>query len=370
MRLSDRWLRAAYSGASWLMLLRPLEALYRCEVARRERAYRDGTKHAWRAPVPVIVVGNLTLGGTGKSPLVAWIGRHLADQGLRPGILSRGYGGQVRGGKVRDGKVRGDTAEEGGYPLWLTAKTPVAESGDEPRMLADQTGLPVVVDPDRPRGARRLIAGGCNVIITDDGLQHHPLARDIEIVVVDGERGFGNGRCLPAGPLREPLTRLGRVDALVINGTPRQRFPDDAHHMSLAPARWRRVVTRTGPQDADERRGLPLTPLPFTPPVDALAGIGNPGRFFTTLEALGIAHRAHPFADHQRFDADALSFAGGRPVVMTAKDAVKCKDIAPDDCWALDVEAAPSASFVQWLDQRTASWRDDDAQRTDAVETR
>lgn len=324
--LGDRWLAAAYRGAPWLTLLRPLEALYRGAVRRRATAYAEGRKPVWRAPVPVIVVGNLTLGGTGKSPLVAWLATHLRERGRAPGILSRGYGG------------RSDD-----YPLWVSAETPVAACGDEPAMLAAQTGVPLVVDPDRPRGARRLLEAGCDILISDDGLQHLALGRDLELVVVDGARGFGNGRCLPAGPLREPLERLASVDAVLINGDAAFAPPDGAHRMALEPSAWRRVA------DGEAR---PLSPPPFTGPVHGVAGIGNPGRFFATLERQGLTVTPHPYADHHAFAAGDLAFGDDRPVVMTAKDAVKCRDFASPACWALEVEARPDTTFIEWLDGR------------------
>ncbi|MDY7115773.1 tetraacyldisaccharide 4'-kinase [Halomonas sp. SSL-5] len=327
--LGERWLTAAYRGDAWLTLLRPLEALYRWAVARRAAAYASGRRQAWSAPVPVIVVGNLTLGGTGKSPLVAWLVERLAAQGWRPGILSRGYGG-----KGAD------------HPLLVEPATPAAACGDEPRMLADQTGVPVVVDPDRPRGARRLLEVGCDILVSDDGLQHLALARDLELVVVDGARGFGNGRCLPAGPLRESLSRLDSVDAILVNGEPQGPLPLAARRMALAPSAWRRL--------GDGRR-YPIAPPPFSGPVHAVAGIGRPQRFFETLEALGIEVIAHPFGDHHAFRADELRFADHRPLVMTAKDAVKCRDLAPGESWVLEVEASPEPAFVAWLDQRLAA---------------
>ncbi|MDZ7853351.1 MAG: tetraacyldisaccharide 4'-kinase [Halomonas sp.] len=328
-RLGERCLAAAYRGDVWLVALRPLEALYRLIVRRRAEAYAAGRRSVWQAPVPVIVVGNITLGGTGKSPLVAWLVRFLAERGWSPGILSRGYGG------------RSDR-----YPLLLDADTPVAACGDEPRMLADQTGTPVVVDPNRVRGARRLLAAGCDILIGDDGLQHLALGRDLELAVVDGRRGFGNGRCLPAGPLREPLTRLESVDAVVINGEPAFVPPAGAHGMTLAPSAWRRL--------GDGRR-VPPTPLPFSGPVHAVAGIGHPARFFATLEELGVESITHAFADHHRFTAADLDFADQRPVVMTAKDAVKCRGLAPVDTWVLEVEAWPDATFIDWLQTRLVS---------------
>ena len=326
--VGERWLTAAYAGSAWLGLLRPLEALYRAAVARRSAAYAGGHREAWRAPVPVIVVGNLTLGGTGKSPLVAWLVRHLAAEGWRPGILSRGYGGK-----------------HAAYPLLVDDRTPATQCGDEPRMLGDQTGVPVVVDPDRPRGARRLLEEGCDILVSDDGLQHLALARDLELVVVDGARGFGNGRCLPAGPLREPLSRLEGVDAVVVNGEPRFAPPSGTFTMRLRPVAWRRLGN-------GER--LPLAPLPFAVPVHAVAGIGRPARFFETLEELGVEAIPHPFGDHHAYRGEELAFDDGRPLVMTAKDAVKCRGLAPADSWVLEVEAAPETGFADWLGERLA----------------
>ncbi|MFY0992702.1 tetraacyldisaccharide 4'-kinase [Halomonas sp. C05BenzN] len=331
MGLGERWLEAAYRGDAWLIALRPLEALYRRVVARRAAAYAAGRQPVWRAPVPVIVVGNITLGGTGKSPLVAWLGRRLLDRGWRPGIVSRGYGGRAAA-----------------YPLWVDGSTPVTECGDEPRMLFEQTGLPLVVDADRPRGAGRLLEAGCDILISDDGLQHHALGRDLELVVVDGRRGFGNGRCLPAGPLREPLSRLAGVDAVVINGEPAFVPPGGAHGMTLVPSGWRHLAS-------GER--YPVAPLPFSGPVHAVAGIGNPRRFLATLEALGVEATLHPFADHHGYRGGELDFGDGRPVVMTAKDAIKCHGLAPADSWVLEVEACPDDGFAAWLEARLETFR-------------
>ncbi|WP_347400996.1 tetraacyldisaccharide 4'-kinase [Halomonas sp. YLGW01] len=327
-RLGEGLMAAWYGDAAWLGLLRPLEALYRRQVTRRLVDFQSGKGSVHHPGVPVIVVGNLTLGGTGKSPLVAWLARHLAEQGYRPGILSRGYGGE---------------SEE--YPLRVSEATPVEACGDEPLMLAAQTGVPVVVDPRRARGAERLLDEGCDILISDDGLQHLALGRDLELVVVDGQRGFGNGRCLPAGPLREPLSRLESVDALVVNGAE----PDEVagaegagqrFTMTLKPVGWRRLT--------DDAR-LPLSPLPFARAVHGLAGIGNPPRFFATLEGLGLRVTPHPKPDHHRFTPEDLRFDDEAPVVMTAKDAVKCRGFADARCWALDVEAHPSAGFIEWF---------------------
>ncbi|SDN22412.1 tetraacyldisaccharide 4'-kinase [Vreelandella arcis] len=323
MSVTNRWLAGAYGGSRWLWPLRPLGWLYEWFMQRRSTQFQTGKRRAWRAPVPVIVVGNITLGGTGKSPLVAWLGHWLAAQGWSPGIVTRGYGGHAAG-----------------YPLPVTNTTTVAESGDEPLMLAQQTGLPVMVDPQRARGARALVEAGCDIIISDDGLQHLALARDIELVVIDGARGLGNGRCLPAGPLREPPSRLRHVDAVIVNGEQAQTLSVDTVAMRLVPQQWRRL--------RDGKR-FPLAPLPFSGPVNGLAAIGNPQRFFATLASLGVEGQWHPLADHQPLTESLLAPWRGRPLVMTAKDAVKCQAFAPPDSWALDVEASLPPDFEHWL---------------------
>ncbi|TVP50907.1 MAG: tetraacyldisaccharide 4'-kinase [Halomonas sp.] len=328
--LAERWLQGAYQGSRWLWPLKPLGALYQWGMAYREQAYRRGKKTTWQAPVPIIVVGNITLGGTGKSPLVAWLAKWLVAQGWSPGIVSRGYGGKAAQ-----------------YPLFVSPETSVAESGDEPLMLAQQTGLPVVADPKRVRGVQALVEAGCDIVLSDDGLQHLALARDIELLVIDGARGLGNGCCLPAGPLRESSERLKRVDAVIINGESQQSLPVDAATiMTLAPLCWRRL---------EDGAHFPLSPLPFSLPVHAVAGIGHPERFFRTLTALGVSGDWHPLADHQRFNAEALNFADTRPVVMTAKDAVKCFDLAPANSWVLDVEATLPIEFEHWLAARLSA---------------
>ncbi|AVI63143.1 tetraacyldisaccharide 4'-kinase [Halomonas sp. GFAJ-1] len=323
MSLEQRWLKAAYGASPWLTPLYPLGGLYRYLMARREASYRDGKKPVWHAPVPVIVVGNITLGGTGKSPLVSWLARWLVNRGWSPGIVTRGYGGKAEA-----------------YPLFVTPETAPSQSGDEPLMLAQQTGLPVVADPLRARGGQALVEMGCDILLSDDGLQHLALGRDIELVVVDGARGLGNGRCLPAGPLREAPSRLAHVDAVIVNGALVKPLPISPTPMQLAPQRWRRL------SDGQHRE---LAPLPFSLPVHAVAGIGHPERFFNTLHSLGVEGEMHPLADHQQFNSEALQFGDQRPVVMTAKDAVKCKDIAPPDSWVLEVEAVLPPSFEHWL---------------------
>lgn len=317
-----------------LWMLRPLECLYRHVVEHKQQRRR----YQQADTVPVIVVGNLSIGGTGKSPLVGWLARYLREQGWVPGIVSRGYGGHADH-----------------YPLRVTAESAPVEAGDEPVMLAQQSGVPVVVAPDRPAAIAQLIDAGCTIIISDDGLQHYAMARDIELVVVDGTRGFGNRHCLPCGPLREPLSRLHSVDAVIVNGdeaalsqlqTEGDLVSEHNFSMRLRPCRLRHLQSGEQATAKDPR---------FSKGVHAVAGIGHPERFFSTLGELGMVVTPHAFADHHLFTEQDLTFDDGRPVIMTAKDAVKCQPFATAQCWALDVEAEPSDTFVLFLQQRLAA---------------
>lgn len=318
------FLRAWYERQGWLVLLRPLSALYATLATRRRARYLSGRAEQWVAPVPVIVVGNLTLGGTGKTPMCLWLIAHLQARGLRVGVISRGYG-----------------AEPGDFPRFVTAADVPSRSGDEPLLIARRTNVPVVIDPDRPRGCRALLERNeVDVIISDDGLQHYRLARSVEIVMVDHARGLGNERCLPEGPLREPVERLKSVNLIVRNGAPDEA--GDAYAMRLEPTGL--INVRTG-----QRK--PLDRWDDSREVEAIAGIGNPQRFFDTLQHLGFDPRKHAFADHAHYNAD--SFAGldrDRPVIMTEKDAVKCVRLAQDNWWYLSVEAVLSDDFAQGLD--------------------
>jgi tetraacyldisaccharide 4'-kinase len=275
----------------------------------------------------VIVVGNLTAGGTGKSPLTARLVSLLREQGWRPVILSRGYGG------------RSDA-----YPLSVDESTSTEQAGDEPVMLRLETGCPVVVDPQRKRGALWALKQQLgDVLICDDGLQHYALPRDIELAVFDGARGLGNGAGIPVGPLREPLERLSGVDFVVTNGG----WLDDLEH----PRQFTMVLEPTGLRHLKTGKAAPLDSLRGEP-VQAVAGIGNPGRFFATLEALGAQVSGRAFADHHRFQASDLDTGSTRRLVMTAKDAVKCRDIAGDNAWVLSVTATlPEEFTVAFLDR-------------------
>lgn len=325
MKLAERLLAAWYSGHPALVLLRPLECLYRAVVQRRRLRFLDGSSPAYRAPVPLIVVGNVTVGGTGKTPMILWLIEHCRARGLRVGVVSRGYG-----------------AQPAHLPWRVTADQQASQAGDEPLLIVQRTGVALMIDPDRGRAARALLAEApLDILLSDDGLQHYRLARDLELVLVDAARGLGNGRCLPAGPLREPVERLQSVDAVLRNGA--QADSEQGFALQLQPTAL--VHLRTG-------RRVSLAHFPPGQALHAVAGIGNPQRFFATLEALHWRPIFHAFADHAEYSAQALRFAPELPLVMTEKDAVKCRDFAGDDWWYLAVDAQPSAAFATWLDER------------------
>jgi tetraacyldisaccharide 4'-kinase len=270
-------------------------------------------------PVPVVVVGNISIGGTGKTPVVIWLARLLRERGYQPGIVCRGYGGSA------------------GIPRCAAPDGNPGEFGDEAVLLARRSGCPVWVGTKRVAAAHALLAARpeCNVIISDDGLQHYALARDIEIAVIDGERGFGNGMLLPAGPLREPLRRLQGVDALVVNGAalfPRETLP------SAVPAFEMRLGGKTFHDLVNPR--LQAVPEHFAKrQVHAVAAIGNPQRFFNHLRELGILFVAHPFPDHHAFEAADFAFDHDAAVIMTEKDGVKCERLCRGNYWVLPVDA-------------------------------
>jgi len=316
--------------------LRALSTLFAIVVRLRARAYASGLLQTHRVARPVIVVGNLTVGGTGKTPLVIWLVEQLRAQGLRPGVVLRGYA--ARGG--------------GGAPRMVESDSDPAEVGDEAVLLRLRTGVPVAVDRDRVRAAQALVNQGVDVIVADDGLQHLRLGRDYELVVIDAARGFGNGYLLPAGPLREPRTRLRQVGAVVLNG--------EGHAGAAV-----RAECQTQPLFSMWLRGERLYPLAAASAraagtdtsialaslagrrVHAIAGIGNPQRFFDQLHLAGLTVIAHPFPDHHRYRGLELQFNDDLPVLMTEKDAVKCVSFAPPNAWALRVDAElPAALFA------------------------
>lgn len=320
-RIAQHWQRDTLVSRALL----PLSFVYCAATTLNRGLYRKNWRRSISFSVPVVVVGNITVGGTGKTPLVLWIARFLAAQGWRPGIVTRGYRGRARR-----------------WPQTVTMYSDPALVGDEPVLLARRTHVPVVADPDRPRGVRQLLAHECDVVVSDDGLQHYRLRRDVEIAVLDGERGIGNGRCLPAGPLRELPSRLDEVDARVVNGA----AAPGAWTMKLAPTGFRsvRVPDRAAPLDAFRGR-----------PVHAVAGIGNPARFFGSLRALGVNVIESAFPDHHRFREKDIEFGDDNPVIMTEKDAVKCRTFASDRMWYLAVDVEIDPGFGDWLQQRLRS---------------
>jgi len=305
------WLnRIWYDRAAPPWWLLPLSLTYGAASVSRRYLYAKGLRRSTRISRPVVVVGNLSVGGTGKTPLVCWLVARLAERGLKPGVVTRGYGGSS--GNVRLIGVSDD-------PILV---------GDESILLARRTGVPVAIGRDRPAASQLLVNAGCDLIVSDDGLQHYALARDCEIVVIDGDRRFGNGWLLPAGPLRETPARLSAADAIVVNGG--RALLDGAFSMRLE-ARSALGVVGGAVKALDEFAG---------DSVHAVAGIGNPDRFFNMLRAHGIEVAGHPLPDHARLQAGDISFADDRPVLMTEKDAVKCHGIAGPRHWYVPVSAS------------------------------
>lgn len=309
-----------WSGKSWLyILLLPLSFLYGLITIIRYAAYKVGLSRSWKAPIPVVVVGNLTAGGNGKTPVVIWLVESLVKEGYRVGVVSRGYGGKAES-----------------YPLVLDENTPTTAAGDEPVLIYHRTKAPVAVAPKRSEAIQALLAlNELDVIITDDGLQHYALQRDYEIVVIDGQRRFGNGWWLPAGPMRERAGRLNSVNALIVNGGQ----PEGSEVlMTLEGDTAVNIVTS---------ENQPVTQLQS---VVAMAGIGHPPRFFASLENKGIALvNTHAFADHQDYEQQQLSalVKPTQSLLMTEKDAVKCRSFAQPNWWFLPVKAQLSSNSEQ-----------------------
>lgn len=320
MSLADHITQHWYDGSRRPWLLRPLTWLYRALVAARASMYQRGWLHSERLPVPVLVVGNISLGGTGKTPLVIALIDWLRAQGWQPGVVSRGYGGSQR------------------EPALLPEAPDPARYGDEPCLIGMRAGVPVAVGRDRPAAARLLVQAGCDVVVTDDGLQHYRLQRDIEICVLDGQRRLGNGLMLPCGPLREPPSRLRRVDYRVCNGG----SPHDGEiDMRLSGGQVRSV--------ADRRREQALAAFAGQT-VHAVAGIGHPRRFFDSLRAQGLNVLEHAFPDHHAFVRTDIDFGDDLPVLMTEKDAIKCIEFAHAGCWSVPIQASLPEPFLRELD--------------------
>lgn len=310
------------------VLLSPLALLFLAVSSLRRQAYRRGWFKAVAVGVPVVIVGNITAGGSGKTPLVIWLVNWLRSQGYRPGVVSRGYGGSAHGCV----EVHPDSL--------------AAEVGDEPLLIRTQTGVPVWVGRDRVAAARNLLAvHGVDIIVADDGLQHYRLHRDIELAVIDAATGLGNGWPLPAGPLREPLSRLHSVDAVieVVRGAVRRPavYPVTTWRADYSAGQAYRLRT---PQQKVALRDLP--PCQWL----AVTGIGRPQGFFDMLQAQGIHFTPDAFPDHHAFTQEDIPAEG--PVLMTEKDAVKCMGFAGSDWWAVELDVTPETGFSAWLGAR------------------
>lgn len=324
--LTRRWYTS--TPAPWV--LRPLAAAFGL-VARLRRKRQQARARLERPAAPVIVVGNIAVGGTGKTPFVIWLVERLREWGWKPGVVSRGYGGNSNT-----------------WPRRVDAASDPGEVGDEPVLIATRARCPVVVGPDRRAAAQMLLADGAvDIVVSDDGLQHYRLWRDLEIVVVDASRGLGNGQLLPAGPLREPAARLGEVGLVVANGT------------GWTAPTGRQITMRLYATAAHALQGDTVRPIAAFAgeTVHAVAGIGNPARFFSMLSQQGIRLVMHPFPDHHPFQAADLDFGDGLPVLMTEKDAVKCRALGDGARWVVPVEAGIGADGVALVQELTQALR-------------
>lgn len=308
-----------WQGKNWgVYLLWPLSVLYSSFIFLRRKFYQLHFLRVHYFSVPTIVVGNLTVGGTGKTPLVIALACFLKDKGWRPGIISRGYGGNAQQ-----------------FPCLVHQNSNAREVGDEPLLIALHTACPTIIDPIRSRGAKSLLKrSNCNIIISDDGLQHLSLGRNIEIAVVDGERRFGNNFCLPAGPLREPASRLNSVDFVVSKGTAQT----NEFKLSLIPDYFYQLIQANHKQSANYF---------LDKKVHAVAGIGNPDQFFRTLRELGLTIIEHPFSDHCLFKPHDFNYGDDAIIIMTEKDAVKCVGFVDARLWCLRTKTELDAHFLE-----------------------
>ncbi|HYC37353.1 MAG TPA: tetraacyldisaccharide 4'-kinase [Usitatibacter sp.] len=337
------WLQKEWQklGGGALIFL-PLALLFGAAVALRRLLYRSRILPSWRAPVPVIVCGNITAGGSGKTPLALAVLEILLAKGWNPGVVARGYGRVPPREADPLGVVRV-------YPDIATPE----HFGDEPVLIARRSRVPVYISPDRPAAARALLEAHpeVDVLVSDDGLQHYALQRDVELAVVDGERRFGNGLLLPSGPLREPTKRLREVDAVILNGGGEEIAGARRFDMRLGRERFAALARN------DELSAEEFALMARGRAVAAIAGIGNPDRFFEHLERLGIRARTRAFPDHHAFQPSELRLAGAEVVVMTEKDAVKCAAFADARMWFMRVDAILPQDFEEFLLARIAKAR-------------
>jgi len=322
--IEKQMVKAWYSKFSWVLLLYPLSLIFQLMVAIR-RYFLCRSHQGKPFSAPVVVVGNISVGGSGKTPLLIKLCLELIGRGLKVAVVSRGYGGR-----------------SADYPLQVAEDACASVCGDEPLLIRQSLPLTeaiIVVDPVRKRGVEFALSQlSCDIVLCDDGLQHYRLHRDLEIAVVDGSRGLGNRLCLPAGPLREPVSRLKSVDLVAVNGHQSlDGIPSDAFY-TIEPTHFRELSTG---------KILPLDQWPFSKKVHALAAIGNPQRFANTLVSLGLSPILLGFNDHFTMTASDLSFDDDLPVIITAKDAVKFDTVIIENVWVLDVEADISSGFVE-----------------------
>jgi tetraacyldisaccharide 4'-kinase len=318
-----------YGESSLRLLLLPFTWIYSGVTACRRFLYSSGALRTHRMPAPLIVVGNITAGGTGKTPVTMWLAQQLAERGFKPGIISRGYRGSV-----------------GPKPVVVTADSDPSIVGDEAVLMAIRSKCPVVVHPDRVAAATVAIEQGVDLIISDDGLQHYRLGRDFEIAVVDGARLYGNRQLLPAGPLREPLSRLDTIDQIVVQRETGESSELMHRRADSPPKNFRLVASAICRLDDSDIRNC----ADFSgETVHAIAGIGNPERFFRLLEAHGIRVIPHPLGDHADIKPEQLVFKDGRDVVMTEKDAVKCRWLDASDCWYVPVDVLIDDADAEYL---------------------
>ena len=317
----DSW----YKKSLWLYLLYPFSLLFSYLTSRRRRKYIKNKEISYKSDIPIIVVGNLTIGGTGKTPLVKYIANELANKGYKPGIVSRGYGGKFK------------------ETLQVTDETSVKETGDEAQILS-KLNFPFYIDRNRVRAVKKLTKDhDCDVIISDDGLQHYKMGRHIEIAVIDGKRRFGNNLTFPAGPLRESKNRLNSVDFIVNNSGPTE---EDEYLMNISPSNF--VHLKSG-------KSYSIDKWPMHNQIHAVAGLGNPGRFFDLLDKLGFDSIRHPFPDHHNFSSSDIFYLDHLPIVMTEKDASKCKDFDNNKIWYLTIDADVTNKFIDKLDKKLKS---------------
>ena len=314
----DSW----YNKSIWLYLLYPFSLLFSYLTSRRRRKFLKDKNKSYKSEIPIIVVGNLTIGGTGKTPLVKYIATELINRGYKPGIVSRGYGGKFK------------------ETLKVDENTSVKETGDEAQILA-KLNIPFYIDKNRVRAVDKINKNhDCDVIISDDGLQHYKMKRNIEIAVIDGKRRFGNKLTFPAGPLRESIKRLDSVDFIVNNTGPTE---EKEFLMNISPSEF--VHLKSG-------KSYKIDEWPMHNQVHAVAGLGNPGRFFDLLGKLGFDIIRHPFPDHHNFLSSDIFYLDHLPIVMTEKDASKCKDFDNNKIWYLKIDADVNNKFIDQLQNK------------------